>query len=777
MARGASAGAATVDYGSAPQDEATPECRMRESVGPFRILRTLGQGGMGIVYEASDERQGRRVALKMLLPSLNDAISKERLRREARTAATFTHPHVCQVYEVGDGEDLYVAMELLDGEPLSARIARGPIPAVEAVSIGLQILSALVALHGSEILHRDLKPSNVHLTSGGVKLLDFGLALPMAGGSIEQRLTMTGAVLGTPQYMAPERWIGDGAIGPETDLFSVGALLFEMVTGRPAFTGRTAVEVAQAILSESSPSIEGSAGVDVLDRVIRTALEKKPIDRFPTAEAMSVALASAGDFLTTDTQTRAARSATRLLVMPFRPVRPDVEMEFLGQGIADAVTIALSGLRSLVMRSPHVAAKFAAPSLDLERIAREAGVDAVLIGTLLPGAGRLRVNAQLVEVPAGTLLWSERLDCEADDVLSLQDEIVRKTVESLSVPLSSLDRRDMRRKTPATARANELFMRANRIASVIEMLPAARDLYRQCVEEDPRFAPGWAQLGRVYRVMSKYGLAESAGLLPMAEQAFETSLRLDPDLSLAHHLYTYFEVEEGARALSAMVRLLRRVRERPAEADLFSALVLTCRFCGLLDASVAADRRARRLEPGIRTSVGFTHWARGEYEASIAADDESMRWLRLYALPMLGRDAEAIEVASEMETRATPGAVPMIRTTRAALRQDPAECVAATETLLARGLKDPESLYICARNLAHVGARERALDVFGRVVAGGYHLPDVFRRDPWLVPLRSDPRFDSLVATAEAGRAAAVEAFKSVGGASVLGSPREVMRP
>src|SRR5262245_27076303 len=157
----------------------------------------------------------------------------------------------------------------------------------------------------------------------------------------------------------------------------------------------------------------------------------------------------------------------------------------------------------------------------------------------------------------------------------------------------------MHRKAPATPRANELYMRANQFAHVIDMLPTTRDLYLQCLDEDPRFAPAWARLGRAYRVMGKYGFPDAEDLLRREDEAFRKALELDPDLSLAHHLYAYYEVEEGGRAREAMVRLLDRVRARPGDAELFAALVLACRFCGLYDASVAADRRARRLEPGI----------------------------------------------------------------------------------------------------------------------------------------------------------------------------------
>src|SRR5262245_51301039 len=204
---------------------------VREVVGPYKLVRPLGEGGMGAVYEAEDARLGRRVALKTLLPASADPGARDRLWREARAGASVNHPNVCQVYDVGevDGE-LYVAMELLEGEPLSTRLSRGPIPAPEALALALGMLGALEALHGKGVLHRDLKPSNVFLPPHGVKLLDFGLALPTTPGQRDgRRLTMIGTIVGTPEYMAPERWT-DEDVGPTSDLFSLGAILFEMVT-------------------------------------------------------------------------------------------------------------------------------------------------------------------------------------------------------------------------------------------------------------------------------------------------------------------------------------------------------------------------------------------------------------------------------------------------------------------------------------------------------------------------------------------------------------------
>ena len=265
---------------------------MPSRIGHYAITGTLGQGGMGVVYAASDERLGRSVAVKTMSSLGGDDTARKRFWREAKAAASVNHPNVCQLYEIGeDGGELFIAMELLEGETLSDRLRRGALSVADALPIGLGVLAALQALHSRGIVHRDLKPSNVFLTPHGVKVLDFGLARtsdPDLAASLasEDGLTRTGMVLGTPRYMAPEQVTGE-ALDARSDLFAAGAILFEMLAGRPAFDGRNAVEILHATIYEQPPALTGSpAVVAPLSRDPR-ALAKRPAERPASAEAMA----------------------------------------------------------------------------------------------------------------------------------------------------------------------------------------------------------------------------------------------------------------------------------------------------------------------------------------------------------------------------------------------------------------------------------------------------------------------------------------------------------
>ena len=733
---------------------------------------------MGVVYAAEDGRLGRKVAIKMLRGTSADPSARERLLREARAAARVSHPAVCQVYEIGEHEgEPYIAMELLEGEALAARIARGPIPLREAVDLALGILAGLDALHRQGIVHRDLKPSNVFLTPSGVKLLDLGLALPVQEdlGQSDLRLTRTGMLIGTPGFMAPEQWTHE-AVGPAADLFALGALLHEMLSGRPAFVGVNLLDIYHSILHEPTPVLTGGPGVEAIDRVIRNALEKRPADRPPTAAAMADDLrrALAGvpeDSAAAPAPPPRARRQTRIAILPFRLARPDPDTDFLGPGLADSLGAALSALDGVVVRSKEVSARAAGPDMDLEALARTAQVDLLLEGTVMKAGDRVRVQIRLVEVPGGAVVKADSIVTAIGDVFALEDELTRRIVECLALPLSGKNAKAKRPTGPAGQEAYELYLRGNAAALHSARLTDALALYEASLACDPTFAPAWARLGRVRRVRAKFGEGEAArDDLRLAGEALQRALALDPDLALAHHLYTHYEIEESGRADLALGRLLERGRAHPAEADLHVGLVVACRFGGLLRASVAADRAARRLEPGIRTSVHFTWWMLGEWEKAIQAEDDESQFMRQYGLPMLGRDAEALALLEELEPKAASSVYrTLYAANRASIRGDRAALDVAMGPLLGSGFHDPEGIYFAARAQSHVGDAEGAIGLLDRVIRGGFNVPSVLRSDPWLASARSHPAFAALLSRAEAGHQHAVAVYEGAGGERLLG--------
>jgi serine/threonine protein kinase len=752
--------------GVAPGEAETPD-----RIGRYRILHKLGQGGMGVVYAAEDPSLGRRVALKTITHS--DEESRQRFRREARAAASVSHPHACQIFEIGeDSGRLFIAMELLDGEPLAERLKRGPLTLAEALSLGREMLSALDALHAQGVIHRDVKPSNVFLTSRGTKLLDFGLARQLSGDSggalsLEGDLTRSGLIVGTPRYMAPEQVLGD-PIDARTDVFATGAVLFEALAGRVAFPGTKAVEVMHATLHEQPPALAGPPAVVAFDRVVRRALAKSPAERYPTAMAMSRDLEAIALGESSASAPR-ARALTRLIVLPFRVLRADPDIDFLGPALADAVSSSLSGQGSLVVRSSAAGSRFSVEAPDFSAIATQLDVDLVLLGSLLRSGDRLRVSTQLVEAPAGTITWSHTTESEVGEVFRLQDELAQGIVASLSRSFGSSARTERPGEIPTSARAYEYYLRANEVGRDMTQLRVARDLYLQCVAEDPGFAPGWARLGRAHRIIGKYlDIPELAAHQKKAEEALCRALEISPQLPLAHKLLAHLESEVG-RAEEAMVRLLHLARETRNDAELFAGLVHACRYSGLLEASLAAHREAQRLDPHLPTGVVHTLWQLADFERLLEQKDSEGMASRSFAFLALGRPEEAREAWEKVAATYDPQ-TPVVKDWIDGVR----DFLALTDESLAAvhrnldGAFDPEEIFFVGTQAARIGMPE-ATEILGRAVDAGYVCWDALMRHPWITPIQGQPGFADVVRRAEQARQRAEAAFREAGGMTLLG--------
>ena len=595
-------------------------------------------------------------------------------------------------------------------------------------------------------------------------MLDFGISLNQTGDVTRLPLTSPGAILGTPKYMAPEQVLGNVATA-SADLFAMGAILYEMLAGAAAFEADSVHAVMEKVLHGDVPTLAGSPAVAAADRVIHRALAKSPDQRYATAGAMAEELRTAP--VTGHSEgTRLARPVTRLMVLPFRLLRPDAEIDFLAFSLADAVTHSLSPLESLVVRSTLAAAQFASSAPDLRMIAREGNVDVVLSGTLLRAGEALRVSAQLLEAPAGTVLWSYTAQVALGDIFQLQDTLARQIVESLALPLSGRERRALGQDVPANAKAYEFYLRANPLSHDSGSWEVARDLYLQCLQSDPQYAPAWARLGRVYHVIGKYrGTSEDYS---RSEGAFNRALELNPDLSIADRFYAQLEIADLGRAREAMVRLVRRASSRGNDPELFAALVPACRYCGLLQHSLAAYERAARLDPNIRTSVQHTFFMLGDYLRAAAEAERTWAPGSAWSLSLTCAGHPDAHRVSEIESDRyanTPfraKALIVFEPDRAALR-------AAVDELIASGFRDPEGLFYQAIKLAHAGDLDRSVEILTDAVDRGFYPYETFTRHAWFDPLRARQDFNAILAKAELRHQDARAAFVNAGGETLLG--------
>jgi TolB-like protein/predicted Ser/Thr protein kinase len=500
-------------------------------LGPYEILSLLGEGGMGEVWMARDTRLNRTVAIKRAQPE-----HIARFAGEARAIAALNHPHICTLYDVGPD---YLVMEYVEGLHL-----RGPMSPERATKLAIQIASALEAAHAKGILHRDLKPANVIVTDTSAKLLDFGIAKVMRPDA-DATLTMTSGVVGTLAYMSPEQAKGE-PMDRRSDVFSFGALLYEMVSGRRAFGGNSAADVLAAILRDEPPALPASGP---LARVVARCLHKDPADRFANMTEVGAALQEHG--------ASEHEPKSSIAVLPFADMSPAGDFEYFGDGLAEEVINALTRVAGLKVIARTSAFAFKKRSTDVRRIAGTLGVASVLEGSVRKIGERVRVSVQLVRGTDGSPFWSERYDRELTDVFGVQDEIAAAITGALTTTLTGPVPSS---HTPAPA-AYEAYLRGRfyQFSFTAEHQARCRQYYEQAIAADPSYARAHHGLALHYFTLAVFHLMPAHDAMRLARAGDTRALELDPDLPEAHAglgmvagLYDYDWDEAGRRFARAM---------------------------------------------------------------------------------------------------------------------------------------------------------------------------------------------------------------------------------
>ena len=423
-------------------------------LGAYVIHSQIGAGGMGEVYRARDEKLKRDVAIKVLPEFLaEDPQARTRFEREAQILAALSHPHIVAIYDFGEGQGvIYAVTELLEGEPLSETLTRGPLPLRKTVAYARQIARALAAAHDKGVVHRDVKPQNLFVTNDGrLKVLDFGLArlverVPSDHEATRTRQTSAGTVMGTHGYMSPEQVRGQNA-DSRSDLFSFGVVLYEMLTGGRAFKAETTADTMSAILNEDPPELSRLAALGpLIEPLVRRCLEKKTSERFQSAHDLAFALESIESRLSAAGRPGHVDAFQHsIAVLPFRNVSADPEQMYFCEGIAEELINALTKIEGLQVASRTSAFRFQGQVQDVREIGTALNVSTILEGSVRTSGRRLRVVVELTNVRDGYHLWSERYERELQDVFAIQDQIVESIVSALRVRLS-------RSEVPAAAR-------------------------------------------------------------------------------------------------------------------------------------------------------------------------------------------------------------------------------------------------------------------------------------------------------------------------------------
>ncbi|MEO8218857.1 MAG: protein kinase [Acidobacteriota bacterium] len=482
------------------------------TVSHYRITGQLGAGGMGVVYEAEDTNLGRHVALKFLPPELTTSEALQRFQREARAASALNHPNICTIHGIEQHEsEQFIVMELLEGEPLSSTLHRGPMNLTAVLNLGVQIADALESAHSKGIVHRDLKPANIFITSRGqAKVLDFGLAkidgrhgevadAPTA--VLKDELTAAGSTIGTVSYMSPEQARGQ-VTDTRTDIFSLGTVLYQMTTGMMPFPGEVSAVVFDALLNRDPvPVTQHMAAIpQEFNRILSQALEKDRDLRYQTATDLKTALKRLQRDLDSGpraSQSSGSRSTTgassdtqAIAVLYFENLSGVSEDEYLRDGITEDITTELSKIKGLKTFSRPMVLAYRDKPVTAGQIGKDLGAAYVLSGSLRRAGTRLRINAQLVDAATDFPVWSERYDREMQDVFEVQDEIAQKIASALRITLSPQEQQALSAKPTENLQAYDLFLRGRDYARRVgrQDLLFALQMYENAVAMDPNFA-------------------------------------------------------------------------------------------------------------------------------------------------------------------------------------------------------------------------------------------------------------------------------------------------
>jgi len=781
-----------------------------ETISHFRIIEKLGEGGMGVVYKAMDLRLDRPVALKFLPENmLQDAQALERFRREARAASALNHPGICTIYDIGEqGGRGFIAMEFIDGETLRSHIQGKALAVGEVLRLGIQIAEALEMAHGEGIIHRDIKPANIFVTKRGqAKVLDFGLAKLVrkgvaagdagSDGDATDSTSIVGIISGTPSYMSPEQVRGD-ALDPRTDIFSLGLLLYEMATGRQAFSGRTGGVVIEAVLTRS-PAPARSINPEIppkLEEIINKALHKDREQRYQSAgeiraelqrlergsDSGAITVGITGESNRTGSgelpsggeerartameksggprTERVSKVIDSLAVLPFENASSDPEHEYLSDGIAGSLVNTLASVPKLRVMAQSTMFRYKGRHIDPQTVGRELKVRAVLTGRIMQSGGSLRIGTELVDVATGSQLWGAQYDRKPGDIFAIQDDISNEISEKLRLKLTRAEKKRLTKRQTDDAEAYRLYLKGrhhwNRWTE--EGFYKAIEYFQQAVEKDPSYALAYTGIADSYVLLGWNSYLPPKDAFPRGKIAAMKALRLDPELGEGHTpqaavlwLYDW----QWPEAQEEFHRSLELSPAHPTASHWYAEYLMTM---GRHEEAIRRMKSSQELDPLsliISVAIGWAHYMAGQNDAALEQLRRTVEmepnypvtyWILGLVLRKLGRHEQAIAEGEKGVKLA--GGSPLMN---AALAQTLAsagrkkEAMEILEELTNLGKQRYVAPYFFAGIHIGLGEDERAMEYLEKSYEEHSHWLIYLHIDPSMDGLRGDSRFQELL--------------------------------
>jgi serine/threonine protein kinase len=746
------------------------------TISHYRILERLGEGGMGVVYKAEDTRLGRLVALKMISDALSNPVAIERLKREARSASSLNHPNICTIYEIDevDGQP-FLVMELLEGRTLRDA---GPLGNETLLDLAIEFADALASAHTAHIIHRDLKPANLFITNlGHLKILDFGLAKLVTDRDDSSRertamrdLTAGDTTVGTIAYMSPEQARGE-PLDARSDIFSFGAVLYELATGKRAFDGPTTAVIFDAILHKQPASPPHELGQIIMKALekdrelryqsaadIRADLKRLKHDsgaarparpRLPLAWIAAAALlviAGVVIWRLRSSPTPASGRQTTVAVLPFANLGSNRDRDYLQLALPDELITILSHSSSLAVRPFAMTRKFTG-DIDPQQTGRKLNVAEVITGHYRDSGGKIGITLEAIDVEKNDVLWRDSIEVAAEDLMAMRNEISNRIRGGL-LPLLHAESKEGSR--PHNDEAYALFLRAAAMSNDPQPNKQAVAILERAVQLDPSYAPAWVALSARAYFDGEYSDGGSAAF-DRAKVAVDRALSIDPDLVDAAKRRTIMAVENGDIE-NAYRQARELVRRRPNSGDAHFTVSYVLRYVGALTESAAECERARAIDPtntGWR-SCGLTFlrlgdFPRAEQYINLDAGSAWSRSLMIYVRLHQGDQAGALRLGEGGPlNRVQTNWWPMLR---AALLNHPQkevhdEAVRLSATMMR--WRDSEPVYFIGEIMGFAGENEEALRLLHRAVEKNYCAWPALDADPAFVKVRGTPEFQQI---------------------------------